>query len=148
MIFLTFDAENISAFNSVKKSICLYRNFLIKRETIDTSEKSVLIRNIDCICIKIFIEYSSSYLVQSVCIQIMTKGGRRLASKKNDVRYNMSHVIVKNVSIVSHLFIFIQRNKSKGGKMKLNETNHFKNDLSKNLLQMTDENNTKYFQIL
>jgi hypothetical protein len=33
----------------VKKSICLYRIFLIKREIIDSSEKTVLIRNIDCI---------------------------------------------------------------------------------------------------
>jgi hypothetical protein len=48
MVCAPFDAENISLLKNVKNSICLYRSFLIKREIIDTSEKTVLIRNIDC----------------------------------------------------------------------------------------------------
>ena len=47
MIFAPFDAENISLLKNVKISIYLYRSFLIKREIIETSEKTVLIRNID-----------------------------------------------------------------------------------------------------
>ncbi len=48
LIFGSFDAANISAFNNVKNSYMFIGKHLIKREIIESSEKNVLIGDIDC----------------------------------------------------------------------------------------------------
>ena len=78
MIFAPFDAQNISLLKNVKKSICLYRSFLTKREIIDTSEKTVLIRNIDCT------QYEQGRLQQGLndkCVRYRV----RMISHKSDI---------------------------------------------------------------
>ena len=46
MIFVPFDAENISALRNVKIIYMVIKNRSVKKQIIDTSEKTVLIGNI------------------------------------------------------------------------------------------------------
>ncbi len=91
MIFASFDRADISVLRNVRKKFFNLKNNLMKKETIDTSQESVLIRNITD-------NYCSTALNQKITFDVIFKNNIRLCLKLTIFQILQCHSSAQKVS--------------------------------------------------